>query len=166
MMASLAGDSQLAPILLQVRLYSTGEPCVSVQPFVLDPRLEAETSTVGELTLCRVLLMDDARFPWIILVPKRAGLVEIIDLGSADLKRLIEEIATASGVLEAATSPHKLNVAALGNVVRQLHVHIISRFENDAAWPSPVWGKGERVPYQPVERAAFAGKLRAGFGFN
>lgn len=139
---------------------------MTAQKFVLDPRLEAETSVLGELGLCKVLLMDDARFPWIVLVPKRAGLVEIIDLGSADLVRLIEEIATASGVLEAATSPHKLNVAALGNVVRQLHVHIIARFENDAAWPSPVWGKGERVPYQPVARAEFSGKLRAGFGFG
>ena len=139
---------------------------MTANKFVLDPSLEAETSVIGELGLCKVLLMDDARFPWIVLVPKRAGLVEIIDLGSADLVRLIEEIATASGVLEAATSPHKLNVAALGNVVRQLHVHIIARFENDAAWPSPVWGKGERVPYQPVARAEFSGKLRAGFGFG
>jgi diadenosine tetraphosphate (Ap4A) HIT family hydrolase len=139
---------------------------VTAQKFVLDPRLEADTSALGELGLCKVLLMDDARFPWVVLVPKRADLVEIIDLGSADLVRLIEEIATASGVLEAATSPHKLNVAALGNVVRQLHVHIIARFENDAAWPNPVWGKGEREPYAPVKRAEFAGKLRAGFGFG
>jgi len=139
---------------------------VNTHPFVLDPRLAAESTPLGELALCQVLLMDDARFPWIMLVPKRAGLVEIIDLGAGDLQRLMEEIATASGVLEAATSPYKLNVAALGNVVRQLHVHIIARFENDAAWPSPVWGKGERVPYQPVQRAEFAGKLRAGFAFN
>ena len=139
---------------------------MTAQKFVLDPSLEAETSVLGELDLCKVLLMDDARFPWIVLVPKRMGLVEIIDLGSADLVRLIEEIATASGVLEAATSPHKLNVAALGNVVRQLHVHIIARFENDAAWPMPVWGKGERVSYQPVARAEFSGKLRAGFSFG
>jgi diadenosine tetraphosphate (Ap4A) HIT family hydrolase len=139
---------------------------VTAQKFVLDPRLEADTSALGELGLCKVLLMDDARFPWIVLVPKRADLVEIIDLGSADLVRLIEEIATASGVLEAATSPNKLNVASLGNVVRQLLVHIIARFENDAAWPNPVWGKGEREPYAPVKRAEFAGKLRAGFGFG
>jgi diadenosine tetraphosphate (Ap4A) HIT family hydrolase len=139
---------------------------VTAQKFVLDPRLEADTSELGELDLCKVLLMDDARFPWVVLVPKRADLVEIIDLGSSDLVRLIEEIATASGVLEAATSPNKLNVAALGNVVRQLHVHIIARFENDAAWPNPVWGKGEREPYVPVKRAEFAGKLRAGFGFG
>jgi diadenosine tetraphosphate (Ap4A) HIT family hydrolase len=139
---------------------------VTAQKFVLDPRLEADTSVLGELGLCKVLLMDDARFPWIVLVPTRADLVEIIDLGSADLVRLIEEIATASGVLEAATSPNKLNVASLGNVVRQLHVHIIARFENDAAWPNPVWGKGEREPYAPVKRAEFAGKLRAGFGFG
>ena len=139
---------------------------MNTHPFVLDPRLAAESAPLGELALCQVLLMDDARFPWILLVPKRAGLVEIIDLGAGDLVRLMEEIATASGVLEAATSPYKLNVAALGNVVRQLHVHIIARLENDPAWPSPVWGKGERVPYQPVQRAEFSGKLRAGFGFN
>jgi diadenosine tetraphosphate (Ap4A) HIT family hydrolase len=139
---------------------------VTAQKFVLDPRLEGDTSQLGELGLCKVLLMDDARFPWIVLVPKRAELVEIIDLGSADLVRLIEEIATASGVLEAATSPNKLNVASLGNVVRQLHVHIIARFENDAAWPNPVWGRGEREPYAPVKRAEFSGKLRAGFGFG
>ncbi len=139
---------------------------MNTHPFVLDPRLAAESTPLGELALCQVLLMDDARFPWILLVPKRAGLVEIIDLGAQDLQRLMSEIATASGVLEAATSPYKLNVAALGNVVRQLHVHIIARFENDAAWPSPVWGKGERVPYQPVQRAEFLGKLRQGFGFN
>lgn len=139
---------------------------MTTQEFVLDPRLAAETTVLGELGLCRVLLMDDARFPWLILVPKRAGLVEIIDLAAGDLVRLIEEIATASGVLEAATSPHKLNVAALGNVVRQLHVHIVARFENDAAWPRPVWGQGERQPYAPVARAELAGKLRAGFGFG
>jgi diadenosine tetraphosphate (Ap4A) HIT family hydrolase len=139
---------------------------VNAQNFQLDPRLEAETMALGDLPLSRVLLMDDARFPWIILVPRRPGLVELIDLAASDLVRLIEEIATASGVLEAATSPYKLNVAALGNVVRQLHVHIIARAENDAAWPSPVWGKGERQPYPPVERAAFAGKLRQGFGFG
>ncbi len=139
---------------------------MNTHPFVLDPRLAAESTPLGELALCQVLLMDDARFPWVLLVPKRAGLVEIIDLGAGDLQRLMEEIATASGVLEAATSPYKLNVAALGNVVRQLHLHIIARFENDAAWPSPVWGNGERVPYLPVQRAEFAGKLRAGFGFN
>jgi len=139
---------------------------VSAQEFVLDPRLAAETAVLGELRLCKVLLMDDARFPWVVLVPKRAGLVEIIDLAAGDLQRLMEEIATASGVLEAATSPYKLNVASLGNVVRQLHVHIIARFENDAAWPSPVWSKGERQPYAPVARAELAGKLRAGFGFG
>ncbi|MCC6947449.1 MAG: HIT domain-containing protein [Bradyrhizobiaceae bacterium] len=139
---------------------------MTAQEFVLDPRLAAETVVLGELGLCRVLLVDDARFPWLILVPRRAGLVEIIDLAAGDLVRLIEEIATASGVLEAATSPHKLNVAALGNVVRQLHVHIVARFENDATWPNPVWGGGERQPYAPVARAEFAGKLRAGFGFG
>lgn len=138
---------------------------MSVGGFVIDPKLAAESTPLGELTLCTVRLYDDARFPWLLLVPKQAELVEIIDLAPGDLVRLIEEIAVAAGVLEAATSPYKLNIAALGNVVRQLHVHVIARFEDDAAWPNPVWGRGARVPYEAAARDALAKKLRTGFGF-
>lgn len=134
--------------------------------FSLDPRLAAESTPLGELTLSRVLLFDDARFPWIVLVPRRAGMVEIIDLSPGERTLLFEEIETTMDAMKAILSPYKLNVAALGNVVRQLHVHVIARFEGDAAWPGPVWGRGERVPYEPGARADAARKLRGAFGFD
>src|SRR5882757_8327195 len=103
--------------------------------FTLDSRLETESFPLGRFPLCEALLFNDARFPWLILVPARAGLVEIIDLDEADRQLLMREVALAAGALRTATSCHKLNVAALGNQVRQLHVHVIARFESDAAWP-------------------------------
>lgn len=134
--------------------------------FSLDPRLAAESHGLGELPLCRVLLFDDARFPWLVLVPRRARLVEITDLAPADRIQLLEEIGTAMDVLKVATDPYKLNVAALGNSVRQLHVHVIARFQEDAAWPAPVWGHSERVPYQDAAQVDLARRLRRGFGFG
>ena len=108
--------------------------------FALDPRLAADTLRLGSLKLCEVLLFNDSRFPWLILVPARAGLVEIVDLNAEDRALLMQEISIASQALKKVTNCHKLNVAALGNQVRQLHVHVIARFEADAAWPNPVWG--------------------------
>ena len=134
--------------------------------FALDERLAAESHQLGDLTLCCVLLFDDARFPWIVLVPRKAGLVEITDLTSADRHLLLDEVGAAMDVLKAATDPYKLNVAALGNSVRQLHVHVIARFPDDAAWPSPVWGRGEREPYQEAALDQQVMKLRKGFGFD
>ena len=131
--------------------------------FTLDARLAAELHALGELALCRVLLFDDARFPWIVLVPRRPGLVEMTDLPHADRHVLLDEIGAAMDALKEVTAPYKLNVAALGNAVRQLHVHVIARFQNDPAWPSPVWGRGERVPYKPVTLAERADKLRTAF---
>lgn len=115
--------------------------------FVLDPRLAGDTHRVGDLELTRVLLMDDARFPWLILVPRRANLRELTDLGTGDQQRLLAEIDRCARVLHALEKPDKLNIAALGNVVAQLHVHVIARRASDAAWPRPVWGFGEREPY-------------------
>ena len=115
--------------------------------FALDPRLAADTLPLGSLKLCEVLLFNDSRFPWLILVPARAGLVEIVDLIEEDRALLMQEVSLTSEALQKLTNCHKLNVAALGNQVRQLHVHVIARFEADAAWPNPVWGRGERVPY-------------------
>lgn len=129
--------------------------------FTLDPRLAAESFSLGQLALCEVLLCDDARFPWIILVPKKAGAAEIIDLQEEERPVLMEEIAITSAALKRITGCHKLNVAALGNQVRQLHVHIIARFETDAAWAGPVWGKGTRVPYEEKARKDFAAKIKA-----
>ena len=115
--------------------------------FVLDPRLAGDTHRVGDLELTRVLLMDDARFPWLILVPRRANLRELTDLGTGDQQRLLAEIDRCARVLHTLEKPDKLNIAALGNVVAQLHVHVIARRASYAAWPRPVWGFGEREPY-------------------
>ncbi len=117
--------------------------------FSLDPRLDADTMPLGRFALSRVLLMNDARYPWLILVPERPDLAEIIDLPESDQLRLMQEIAAASQALKALFSPDKLNVGALGNRVRQLHVHVLARFVSDAAWPGPVWGVGEAQAYPP-----------------
>jgi diadenosine tetraphosphate (Ap4A) HIT family hydrolase len=134
--------------------------------FTLDPQLEADTHEIGRLDLCRVLLMDDARFPWLILVPERPGLAELIDLEQPDRARLMEEIALASAVLAAELMPDKLNVGALGNVVRQLHVHVVARFASDAAWPKPVWGSGAAVRYQPHQLGILADRLARAMGLD
>lgn len=114
--------------------------------FALDPRLAADGPALGDLPLCHVRLVDDARFFWIVLVPRRDGLVEIMDLAPADRAVLMEEIAAAGAALKAASGCAKLNVAALGNMVSQLHVHLVGRVPGDAAWPGPVFGVGTREP--------------------
>ncbi len=130
--------------------------------FSLDPQLAADTFPIGRFALCRVLLMNDARFPWIILVPERAGMAEIIDLSADDRAVLMEEIAAASQGLKRLFGPDKLNVAALGNQVRQLHVHVIARFVSDAAWPRPVFGVGERQFYPAHSAGALAAQIAGG----
>ncbi|HZY34617.1 MAG TPA: HIT family protein [Rhodanobacter sp.] len=111
--------------------------------FALDPRLAADTRPVASLPLCDVLLMNDARYPWLILVPRRAGLVEITDLYADEQAVLWQEVNRAVAALRAAAPCDKLNLGALGNIVRQLHVHVVARVEGDAAWPGPVWGHGQ-----------------------
>ncbi len=111
-------------------------------PFNLHPTLARDAVEVARLPLCRVLLMNDRRFPWLILVPEREARREIHELAPADRAALIEEIAQASEVLTRLCRPEKLNVGALGNLVPQLHVHVVGRFAADAAWPGPVWGAG------------------------
>ena len=120
----------------------------------LDPRLAADTHPVGDLPLSRLLLMDDARFPWLILVPRIAGARELIDLDESDQHTLLSEVAAVGRAFEALLKPDKLNIAALGNVVAQLHVHVIARYASDAVWPHPVWGRGERVAYSATARRA------------
>jgi len=117
--------------------------------FSLDSRLAADTIAVCELPLSTVRLMNDSRFPWLILVPRRANASELTDLEPADRLRLWDEVADASRTLAAIAKPKKLNVAAIGNVVAQLHMHIVARNERDAAWPGPVWGVGTAQPYAP-----------------
>ena len=116
-------------------------------PFTLHPTLARDTVEVARLPLCRVLLMKDRRFPWLILVPEREAVGEIHELPPEDRRQLIEEIAQASEMLERLFRPAKLNVGALGNIVPQLHVHVIARCETDPAWPGPVWGSGVATSY-------------------
>ena len=118
----------------------------------LDPQLAAECTVLGDLPLSRALLNNDANYPWVILVPRRAGMTELIDLPEHERATLTKEINDTSRALKAISKCDKLNVAALGNVVSQLHVHIIARFRTDAAWPNPVWGKAPRKDYAPNAR--------------
>jgi diadenosine tetraphosphate (Ap4A) HIT family hydrolase len=120
--------------------------------FTLHPRLASDTTFVADWGLSRVLLMDDARFAWLILVPRRMGAIELHDLGPLDRSLLIEEVARASVALKTATGATKINTGALGNIVPQLHLHVVARNPGDAAWPGPVWGWGSPVTYDPDAR--------------
>jgi len=128
----------------------------------LNPKLAADTVPVGDLALTRVLLSNDANFPWLILVPRLPGLVEITDLEPNEQVQLLGEIDAAARVLKSVTECEKLNIAALGNVVAQLHVHVIGRRHSDAAWPKPVWGAVPPIAYNPAVRAGLIGALRRG----
>ena len=128
--------------------------------FSLDPRLAADTFPVGDLALCRVLLMNDSRFPWLILVPRRADLSEIFDLAASERAVLIEEAARAAEKLKALAGADKINIGALGNAVAQLHVHLVARRAGDAAWPGPVWGAGQASPYEAEAAATLVDHLR------
>jgi diadenosine tetraphosphate (Ap4A) HIT family hydrolase len=129
--------------------------------FVLHPRLAADTTFVADWRLSRVLLMDDARYPWLVLVPRRADVTELFELAADDRAALTEEIAHAARVLKTLSGARKINIGALGNLVPQLHIHIVARNEGDAAWPGPVWGHGTAVRYEPARRDAFVEELRA-----
>ena len=132
-----------------------------IEPFTLDPRLDADTAGIIDLPLSSVRLMRDARYPWVILIPRQPGLVELTDLTRDDQIALMDEIAHVSACLKAETGCPKLNVAAIGNIVRQLHVHVVARFEGDAAWPGPVWGKHPPLAYDAEKEAALIASLRA-----
>jgi diadenosine tetraphosphate (Ap4A) HIT family hydrolase len=128
--------------------------------FKLDSRLEADTLPIGDLALSSVLLLNDARFPWFVLVPRIEGVGELTDLSDEQSAQLMQEIRIATRVMLELSKPDKVNVGALGNIVTQLHVHVIGRFRSDPAWPGPVWGHGTRTPYPDhaatalIERAA------------
>ena len=119
--------------------------------FVLDNCLACDTIHLVELPLCRFLLMNDKRYPWLILVPRYNGLSEVHDLSEKDQSILIFEITCATRALKKLFSPDKMNVAALGNMVSQLHIHVIARFKKDEAWPNPVWGIGKSESYSKKE---------------
>jgi diadenosine tetraphosphate (Ap4A) HIT family hydrolase len=133
--------------------------------YELHPQLAADTHPLAALELCELRLMDDANYPWLVLVPRVAEARELIDLDAAQRHALTDEIDRAARLLRDAFRPHKLNVAALGNLVPQLHVHVIAREENDPAWPAPVWGRVAARPYPPemlVERVRLLGALLDG----
>ena len=128
--------------------------------FSLHPQLAADTTPIGDLPLSRVLLMNDANYPWLILVPRLPAITEIIDLEVNAQIQLTGEIAKAAEALKSLTACDKLNVAALGNMVPQLHVHVIARRKTDAAWPKPVWGVAPAKPYDDAARPRLADDLR------
>ena len=130
----------------------------------LHPQLADDTTPVIELPLCEVRLMDDANHPWLVLVPRVAGITEIIDLDPAQRLQLSEEIDTTCRALRTLFNPDKLNVAALGNMVPQLHVHVIARYRSDIAWPRPVWGAGNARSYAPEELIERINALRKALG--
>jgi len=129
--------------------------------FLLHERLAADTAAVCDLALSTVRLMNDRAFPWLILVPRREGVRELTDLSTADRALLMEEIAACETALQALFQPDKLNVGALGNMVPQLHVHVVARFIYDRAWPGPVWGSGAAEAYGAAEREVLLQRLRA-----
>jgi diadenosine tetraphosphate (Ap4A) HIT family hydrolase len=131
-------------------------------PWSLHPQLAADTVPVGDLALSRVLLANDANYPWLILVPRRPGITELIDLTEADRRQFMTETDAAARLLKSITACEKLNVAALGNVVAQLHVHVIGRRHSDQAWPKPVWGAVPATAYDSAVRDGFIAALRRG----
>jgi diadenosine tetraphosphate (Ap4A) HIT family hydrolase len=122
--------------------------------FSLHPQLKEDCVPLGRLALSRVLLMNDARFPWCLLVPERAGATEMHLLEPADQSQLMKESMVLCRALVETYRPDRLNIAALGNQVPQLHIHHIARYRSDAAWPHPVWGRGEPVTYEPASMSA------------
>jgi diadenosine tetraphosphate (Ap4A) HIT family hydrolase len=131
--------------------------------FELDAKLAADTVEVTRWELCRVLLMNDANYPWLVLVPARAGLRDFHDLAAEDLALMTAEIVRASKALEALFDPGKMNVAALGNQVPQLHIHVIARRADDPAWPKPVWGAVPARAYDEAGRRERIDQLRETF---
>ena len=128
----------------------------------LHPQLANDCLLLGKFTLSHLLLMRDANYPWCILVPDRENLAEIYQLNEADQQQLLRESSLLSLVMVSAFSPDKLNIAALGNVVPQLHIHHIARYRTDAAWPAPVWGRVAAKPYAEDELAAVVRALKSG----
>jgi len=126
----------------------------------IHPQLRKDCLLLGQLDLCHVLLMRDANYPWLILVPDRDDVTEIHQLNEVDQQQLMRESVLLSRVLEAAFSPDKLNIAALGNIVSQCHVHHVVRYRSDAAWPAPVWGRVPVREYPEDTLADVAAKLK------
>jgi diadenosine tetraphosphate (Ap4A) HIT family hydrolase len=149
-----------------MQLSLVGRPLISMIPdpkaagWMLDPQLARDTVEIGDMPLCQALLISDANYPWLLLVPRRQHIVEIIDLDYIEQAQLMSEIAQAARSLKAITRCDKINVAALGNVVPQLHVHVVARSRGDAAWPKPVWGAAPPRAYEDEPLQTLLAALR------
>jgi diadenosine tetraphosphate (Ap4A) HIT family hydrolase len=128
--------------------------------WTLHPQLDRDTASLGDLPLSRVLVINDANYPWLLLVPRRPDITEVIDLDEVEQAQLMTEVTRVARALRDVTACHKLNIAALGNAVPQLHVHIIARFRNDPAWPKPVWGALPPRAYEREDLHNFVQPLR------
>jgi diadenosine tetraphosphate (Ap4A) HIT family hydrolase len=123
--------------------------------FELDARLARDSDLIAELGLCQLRMLKDSRWPWVMLVPQRSGIVEIFELPQADQAQLSEETNRVAAALKAVTGAKKINIGALGNVVSQLHVHVVARHEGDPNWPGPIWGHGSATPYSETAAQDF-----------
>ena len=128
--------------------------------FALDQRLQQDTLVIGDFPLCRLLLSNDSNYPWFILVPRINGISEVFQLDVVDQQRLWQETTALAQLLNEGLAADKMNIGALGNVVSQLHVHVIVRKRDDAAWPAPVWGKHPAKPYTDQQVSAIRARLR------
>lgn len=129
--------------------------------FELDPRLEADTLPLADLPLCRALLMNDARYPWVVLVPRVASVSEVFELSQEDQNKLWQEATQLGAAMKEAFHGDKLNIATLGNVVSQLHIHLVVRYVDDPSWPAPVWGNGSPTPYELAQQGTRREQLLA-----
>ena len=127
--------------------------------FELDSRIDKDSELVKKLVLCQLRLQNDSRWPWLVMVPERSGMSEIFDLSPSEQTLLSAEINRVSAAFKQVTGATKINVGALGNIVRQLHVHVIARFEGDPNWPGPIWGFGHPTPYEQPQKQNLIKKL-------
>ncbi|KQQ73332.1 HIT family protein [Rhizobium sp. Leaf321] len=127
--------------------------------FELDGRIARDSDLIATLDLCQLRIQNDSRWPWLVMVPQRADMTEIFELSEADQAHLAAEVNQVAAALKEITGATKINVGALGNIVRQLHVHVIARFEGDANWPGPIWGYGSAEPYDGEKRQALMNRL-------
>ncbi|KAB1089039.1 HIT family protein [Neorhizobium galegae] len=127
--------------------------------FELDARIARDSDLVTALDLCQLRIQNDSRWPWLVMVPQRSGMTEIFDLSPAEQVLLSVEVNRVAAALKTVTGATKINVGALGNIVRQLHVHVIARFEGDPNWPGPIWGFGQSVTYEEQQKQDFLNKL-------
>ncbi|MDH5190518.1 MAG: HIT domain-containing protein [Gammaproteobacteria bacterium] len=128
--------------------------------FSLNEQLGKDCFIVGEFTLCEVLLLNDVNFPWLILVPKVEGVSELHHLTESQQQQFLKESGNIAAMIESLFKPDKLNIAAIGNKVRQLHIHHIGRFESDPCWPETVWGYGKGIPYTDQQRDDTLARIR------